>query len=60
MSVGIRVVRGPDWSYGDVFNAIFNNISVISWRSILLEEGTEVPAKKNPPTCRKSLTNFIT
>jgi hypothetical protein len=29
-----------------VFNATFNNISVISWRK--------------PPTCRKSLTNFIT
>ena len=29
-----------------VFNATFNNISVISWRK--------------PPTCCKSLTNFIT
>jgi hypothetical protein len=25
-----------------VFNAIFNNISVISWRSVLLVEETEV------------------
>jgi hypothetical protein len=33
-----------------VFNATFNNISVISWRSVL----------RKPPTCRKSLTNFIT
>ena len=40
-----------------VFNSNFSNISVISWRSVLLEE-TEVPGKK-PPTCRKSLTNFI-
>jgi hypothetical protein len=30
-----------------VFNATFNNISVISWHSVLL-------------TCHKSLTNFIT
>jgi hypothetical protein len=41
-----------------VFNATFNNISVISWRSILLVEETRVPTK--PPTCHKSLTNFIT
>ena len=26
-----------------VFNATFNNISVISWRSVLLEEETGVP-----------------
>jgi hypothetical protein len=30
-----------------VFNAIFNNISVISWRSVLLVEETEVPERKN-------------
>ena len=42
-----------------VFNATFNNISVISWRSVLLMEETEGPRKK-PLTCRKSLTNFIT
>ena len=41
-----------------VFNSNFSNISVISWRSVLLVEETEVPGK-NPPTCRKSLTNFI-
>ena len=28
-----------------VFNATFNNISVISWQSILLEEETEVPGE---------------
>ena len=42
-----------------VFNATFNNISAISWWSVLLMEeigGT----RRNPPTCRKSLTNFIT
>jgi hypothetical protein len=39
-----------------VFNATFNNISVISWRSVLLEEETGVPGEIG---C-KSLTNFIT
>jgi len=28
-----------------VFNATFNNISVISWRSVLLVEETRVPEK---------------
>ena len=42
-----------------VFNATFNNISVILWRSVLLVEETRVPGRK-PPTCHKSLTNFIT
>ena len=42
-----------------VFNATFNNMLAISWRSVLLVEETEEP-KENPPTCCKSLTNFIT
>jgi len=42
-----------------VFNATFNNISVISWRSALLVEETGSTRSK-PPTCHKSLTNFIT
>ena len=42
-----------------VFNTIFNNISVISWRSVLLVEETGGPVGKEL-TCRKSLTNFIT
>ena len=29
-----------------VFNATFNNISVISWRSVLLVEETGVPENK--------------
>jgi len=29
-----------------VFNATFNNISLISWRSVLLVEETEVPGEK--------------
>ena len=39
-----------------VFNATFNNISVISWRSVLLMEETGVPRENQS----KSLTNFIT
>jgi hypothetical protein len=39
-----------------VFNATFNNISVISWQSVLLVEETGVHREKRP-TCRKSLTN---
>ena len=32
-----------------VFNATFNNISVISWRSILLVEETGVPGENQRP-----------
>jgi len=32
-----------------VFNATFNNISFISWRSVLLEEETRVPRENNRP-----------
>jgi len=42
-----------------VFSTTFNNISAISWRSVLLVEKTGVPWQK-PPTCHRSLTNFIT
>jgi hypothetical protein len=40
-----------------VFNTTFNNISGISWRSVLLVEETEVPGE-NSLTCQKSLKNF--
>jgi hypothetical protein len=30
-----------------VFNSIFNNISVISWRSVLLVEETGVPGENH-------------
>ena len=43
-----------------VFNATLNNISAISWLSVFLMDETGIPRKQNPPTCRKSLTNFIT
>jgi len=39
-----------------VFNATFNHISVLSWLAVLLVEETG----EKLPTCRKSLTNFIT
>ena len=38
-----------------MFYAIFNNISVISWRSVLLVEETEVPGENHlvtSVTCR--------
>jgi hypothetical protein len=42
-----------------VFNATFNNISVISWLSVLLVDEIKSNQRK-PQTCHKSLTNFIT
>ena len=42
-----------------VFNATFNNISVISWQSVLLVEETGVFGGKQLTRC-KLLTNFIT
>ena len=41
-----------------VFNANFNNISVTSWQSALLVEGTGVPGENHRSA--KSLTNLIT
>jgi hypothetical protein len=35
-----------------VINATFNNISVTSWRSVLLEEETRVPGENHQPTTR--------
>jgi len=32
-----------------VFNATFNNISVISWRSVLLVEETGIPGENHQP-----------
>ena len=42
-----------------VFNATFNNITVISWQSVLLVDETRIPQEKTTD-CHKSLTNFIT
>jgi hypothetical protein len=41
-----------------VFNATFNNISAISWWSVLLVE--EIGGLgRNPPTCRKKVTDKL-
>ncbi len=40
-------------------NATFNDISDMSWRSSFIGGGNRRTRRK-PPTCRKSLTNFIT
>jgi hypothetical protein len=40
MITGVRVM---------VFNATFNNVSVISWRLVLVEEETGVPGENRRP-----------
>jgi hypothetical protein len=40
-----------------VFNATFNNISVISWRPVLLVEETGVPGENHRPAT--SLNDWI-
>jgi len=35
-----------------IFNATFNNISVILWRSVLLVEETGVPVENHQPAIR--------
>ena len=42
-----------------VFNAIFNNISAISWRSVLLVEETEVPGENNRPDANHRQTDVL-
>ena len=39
-----------------VFNATFNNISVISWRSVLLVDETVVPGENHRPVTSHSET----
>jgi len=39
-----------------VFNATFNNISVISWQSVLLVEETGVPQENHRPVASYSQT----
>ena len=44
-----------------VLNATFNNISVISWRSVLsVVCGGNRSTRRKPPICHKSLTTLIT
>ena len=44
-----------------VLNATFNNISVISWRSVLLVEETEVPGENHRPVAsyRQTLSHIV-
>ena len=41
-----------------VFNVTFNNISAISWRSVVLVEETEYPEKKPRPVASHSQTSY--
>ena len=43
-----------------VFNATFNNISVISWQSVLLVEEIRVPGENHKPVQASTLTYFST
>jgi len=36
-----------------VFNATFNNISVVSWQSVLLVEETGVPGENQKPAASR-------
>jgi len=40
-----------------VFNTTFNNISVISWRSVLLVEETRVPRENHRPVASRRQTS---
>jgi hypothetical protein len=42
-----------------VFNATFNNISIISWRSVLLVEKTGVPVENQRPVASHSDKIYI-
>jgi hypothetical protein len=44
-----------------VFNATFNNISIISWRSVLLVEETERPGENHRPAAshRQTLSHNV-
>ena len=45
------IIRG--WDCAMVFNTTFNNISVISWQSVLLVEETGVPEENHWPVASK-------
>jgi hypothetical protein len=55
----IRLIWNLVWfGWFMVCNATFNNISVISWQSVLFVGWNQNTCRK-PLTCRKSLTKFI-
>jgi hypothetical protein len=43
------------WGYGMVFHATFDNISVISWWSVLLAEETGIPGENYRPAAMSLL-----
>ena len=46
---GVGIVKKFRSVWFMVFNATINNISVISWRSVLLVEKTGVPGENHQP-----------
>ena len=51
---------GEGGGRGMVFNATFNNISVISWRSVLLVEETRyLPGENHRPVSKSSLNYHL-
>ena len=45
----VDLTYGCGWLWFMVFNATFNNISVISWWSVLLVDETRVPGENHLP-----------
>jgi len=61
-SILILILFNKIWLWFMVFNATFNNISVISWRFAITDITVSFIGggnRRKPPTCRKSLTNFF-
>jgi hypothetical protein len=50
---------GMLWARGRELNATFNNISVISWRSVLLMEKAGVPRENHQPAQVTDKLNHI-
>jgi len=49
LQLGFNFKEGVQGVRDMVFNATFNNISVLSWRSVLLVEETGVPRENHRP-----------
>jgi hypothetical protein len=60
MVVGFTTIKEV-WFGFMVFSATFNNISVISWRSVLLGEKSGIPGENDQPVAshRQTLTNNV-
>jgi hypothetical protein len=55
----INVLHGMVWVWGMVFNATFNNISIISWLLVLLMDETGVPVENLRPVASHWQTYHI-